>query len=257
MNKAFIQPGPPKSKLDAGPISDLKRGVPVSVVAEKNGLSRGTVYRIIKDHPELAKEWEDRKKKKQPEPAPIPAPDPAPARPTTARLADELFQFLASHEPELASTTTPVVLQRMALETLLSNLGLVTEDDFDGMSEEELVARVTAYQSKDKSQQDAVRKDAVESPPSPGDGVEGVRMDETARTATSPQAVLDEFLARHRPAIASSKTIHSAAKRMALLVAMVEAGLGDPDDLDLLDDEALATKIAESEHQGQADGSRV
>lgn len=43
---------------------------------------------------------------------------------------------------------------------------------------------------------------------------------------------------------------------MALLVAMIEAGLGDPDDLELLDDDALATKIAESEHQGQADGSR-
>jgi hypothetical protein len=252
---------------------------------------------------------------------------------------------------------------------LMSNLGLVHEDKFDSMTDEELVARVTAYQSKGVNQPDKAPLDAVEPPspslPSPvqpssgnkrfqvsvrgvdellsleeainvvaeeiennlepfadmdvnhpfftelksqvkfalvrmlakgrpsvsdddipeiarsavkrvkdktilpqevlefaglaniaeqpieppGDSIEGVKPDDTTCTATSPQAVLDEFLAKHRPEIASSKTIHPAAKRIMLLVAMVEAGLGDPDELDLLDDKALATKIIESEHQ--------
>ena len=148
MNKAFLKPGPPKTKLGYGPISDLKRGVPVSVVAKRNGLSRGTVYRIIKDNPELAKEWEEKRKKKQPDPAPALVPDPAPVRPTTPPLPDVLLQFLAAHKPTIASSSFPVKIKRTALRNVLSQLGLVQEDEFDALTDEELVIRVTAYQGK-------------------------------------------------------------------------------------------------------------
>jgi hypothetical protein len=175
MNKAFITPGPPRIKAGYGLISDLMKGVPVEVVRKRFKVSRGTVYRMIRDHPELAKIWEPRfkkweerraRKEKQPEPAADPVPVTA-QETTHDAMPDVLVQFLASHEPKLASTTNPVGLQRMALECLLSNLGLVSENEFDGITDEELVARVTAFQIKDESQPDAVRKDAVESPPPP------------------------------------------------------------------------------------------
>ena len=166
MNKAFVTSGPPRIKAGYGLISDLMKGVPVEVVRKRYKVSRGTVYRMIKEHPELAKKWEEKKKKKNPDLVPDPTVDPSPARPTTPPLPDVLLQFLASHEPEMASTKKPVGLHRVALGCLMSNLGLVREAEFDAMTNEELVARVTVYQSNCEDHPEETRMDAVE-PPSP------------------------------------------------------------------------------------------
>lgn len=173
VNKAFGTAGPPRIKADYGLISDLKKGVPVKKVAERYKVSRGTVYRMIEDHPELAKLWEEKRKKK-PDPAPAPVSDPLPVQPTQPPLPDVLLQFLASHRPKTASPMPPVGLQRVVVRVLLSNLGLVRDDEYDTVTDEELAARVTAYQCKDESQPDKARQDAVEpSPPPPPEAERG------------------------------------------------------------------------------------
>ncbi len=168
MNKAFQTPGPPRIKPDYGLISDLMKGVPVEVVRKRYKVSRGTVYRMIREHPELAKMWEPKfkkweerraKKGKQPDPASTPVPDPLPAQPTEPPLPEVLLRFLASHRPKIASPIFPVEIQRTVLWNLLSQLGLLQEDEYDALTDEELVVRVTAYQGNSQSQPDEVRLD--------------------------------------------------------------------------------------------------
>lgn len=66
------------------------------------------------------------------------------------------------------------------------------------------------------------------------------------RWSPSPQTVLDEFLARHRPELAGRTYLSAGRRKEAIIAAMVKAGLGDGDDLARLDDSALALKIMQA-----------
>jgi transposase-like protein len=69
------------------------------------------------------------------------------------------------------------------------------------------------------------------------------------RWSPSPQAVLDEFLEKHRPEVASRTYLSANVKKEAIITAMVKAGLGDGDDLARLDDSALALKIMQAKQK--------
>lgn len=66
------------------------------------------------------------------------------------------------------------------------------------------------------------------------------------RWSPSPQAVLDEFLERHRPDLAARTHLPAGLKKRAIITAMADAGLGDDDDLARLDDSALALKVVQA-----------
>ncbi len=69
------------------------------------------------------------------------------------------------------------------------------------------------------------------------------------RWSPSPQDIIDEFLAKHRPECAAKNHLPAGARKTAAILAMVEAGLGDGDDLARLDDSALALKIVQSKQK--------